>query len=226
MNCIQCGTELKSDASFCPHCGSKVAAATPLSTANKNLLPSAASVSGKREMSGTAKGVYVSIAILLIAAMGIVFVKNLPGGEHPVISNQPTVSQATTYDGAKLTMTPIFAKTENGFIIIALSDVLEKKMVAFTYEGKTTRVDMMAYINPEGKLVTSIAICEPCNSKSFHTESRELVCDNCGTRWNFSTLEGVSGSCQKYPPDPIPSQIVGNEVRISERLVENWKLRI
>ena len=223
MKCTQCGTELKSDASFCPHCGYKVLSAA---SAEKITLPSAASVSGRKAMSNGAKGIYISISLLLVVAMGIVFVKNLPGGEHPVIKNQPTVSQATEYAGAKLTMSPIFAKTENGFIVIALSDVLEKKMVAFTYEGKTSRVDMMAYINPDGKLVTSIAICEPCNSKSFHTESRELVCDNCGTRWNFSTLEGVSGSCQKYPPDPIPSQIVGNEVRISERLVENWKLRI
>jgi uncharacterized membrane protein len=85
---------------------------------------------------------------------------------------------------------------------------------------------MLAYINPQGKLVTSIAMCEPCNSKSFHTESQDIVCDNCGTRWNFTTLEGISGSCQKYPPDPIPSQIVGNEVRIKEKLVADWKMRI
>ena len=99
-------------------------------------------------------------------------------------------------------------------------------MVAFTYAGKRRDVDMLAYINPQGKLVTSIAMCEPCNSKSFHTESQDTVCDNCGTRWNFTTLEGISGSCQKYPPDPIPSQIVGNDVRISTRLIENWKMRI
>jgi uncharacterized membrane protein len=177
-------------------------------------------------MGTRAKLVYSSAAIVLVIVMGIVFMQSLPGGSHPVITNQPTISQAANYSGTKLTMIPIQARVADGFIIISLSDVIEKKMVAFTYEGKTKKVEMMAYVNPEGKLVTSIAMCEPCNSKSFHSESQELVCDNCGTRWNFSNLEGISGSCQKYPPDPIPSEVAGGLVRISEKLVEGWKLRI
>jgi uncharacterized membrane protein len=177
-------------------------------------------------MSRRAKAVYSTFAAVLIVAMAIIFTRNLPGGDHPVIKEQPTVVQSVNYDGAKLTMTPVSSRVENGFIVISLMDVIEKKMVAFSYEGKTKRVDMLAYINPQGKLVTSIAMCEPCNSKSFHTESQDIVCDNCGTRWNFTTLEGISGSCQKYPPDPIPSQIVGNEVRIKEKLVADWKMRI
>ncbi len=177
-------------------------------------------------MTGRTKAVYAALGLLLLAGMVIVFVNSLPGGEHPVIKNQPTVADAQSYDGIKLTMTPVSSKLENGFIVISLSDVIEKKMVSFTYEGKTKTVDLVAYINPQGKLVTSIAMCEPCNSKSFHTESQELVCDNCGTRWNFTTLEGISGTCQKYPPDPIPSEIVAGQIRISQKAVEDWKLRI
>ncbi|HTX18347.1 MAG TPA: Fe-S-containing protein [Bacteroidota bacterium] len=177
-------------------------------------------------MSTKAKLIYGVIGTLLIVAMGVVFVRSLPGGEHPVVRNQPVVVQSVDYTGTKLTMIPVDCRVDNGYIVIALSDVVEKRMVGFTYQGKTKSVDLLAYINPQGKVVTSIAMCEPCNSKSFHTESQEIVCDNCGTRWNFTTLEGISGSCQKYPPDPIPSQVVGNEVRISERLVENWKMRI
>jgi hypothetical protein len=177
-------------------------------------------------MGTRAKMLYSAIAAALLFSMGVVFLRNLPGGDHPVIVNQPTISQAENYEGTKFTMTSIPARVENDFIVISLSDVIEKKMVSFTYEGKTKKVEMMAYINPQGKLVTSVAMCEPCNSKSFHSESQDLVCDNCGTRWNFSTLEGISGSCQKYPPDPIPSEIAGGEVRISKKLVEGWKLRI
>lgn len=218
MRCAHCGREVQDDALFCPHCGAKVF--------DKSALPSSSRLAGMKSMGTRAKMVYSAIAGVLLIGMGVVFMQNLPGGSHPVITNQPTISQAENYSGTKLTMTPIEARVANGFIIISLSDVIEKKMVAFTYEGKTKKVEMMAYINPEGKLVTSVAMCEPCNSKSFHSESQELVCDNCGTRWNFSTLEGISGSCQKYPPDPIPSQIVAGEIRISQKLVEDWKMRI
>ena len=226
MKCSQCGNELKSDALFCPSCGTKIAARPTPSAPPKPSLPSAAYVEGKRTMTGKAKTAYAALGLLLLVGMAIVFVKSLPGGDHPIIKNQPIVSDAQSYDGVKLTMTPVFSRIENGFIVISLSDVIEKKMVGFTYEGKTKSVDLMAYINPQGKLVTSIAMCDPCNSKSFHTESQELVCDNCGTRWNFSNLEGISGTCQKYPPDPIPSEIVAGEIRISQKLVEDWKLRI
>lgn len=226
MTCTRCGNELRSDALFCPSCGTKVSARSIQPSPPKESLPSAATLEGKRTMTGRTKAVYAALGLLLLAGVVIVFVNSLPGGEHPVIKNQPTVADAQSYDGIKLTMTPVSSKLENGFIVISLSDVIEKKMVSFTYEGKTKTVDLVAYINPQGKLVTSIAMCEPCNSKSFHTESQELVCDNCGTRWNFTTLEGISGTCQKYPPDPIPSEIVAGQIRISQKAVEDWKLRI
>lgn len=218
MRCSNCGKELSKDVLFCPHCGTKVF--------ETSALPSASRVPGKKSMGTRAKVGYSLIAVVMLVGMWIAFMRSLPGGDHPVIVNQPAISQAENYEGTKFTMTSIAARVENDFIAISLADVTEKKMVAFTYEGKTKKVEMMAYINPQGKLVTSVAMCEPCNSKSFHSESQDLVCDNCGTRWNFTTLEGISGACQKYPPDPIPSEIVGEEVRISKKLVEGWKLRI
>ncbi len=226
MKCSRCGAELRSGALFCPSCGTKVSSRAASDPLSKDSLPSAAFVDGKRTMSARAKAAYSAVGLLLLLGMAIAFFRSLPGGEHPVIKNQPVVSDRPNYDGTKLTMVPVNSRVENGFIVLSLSDVIEKKMVAFTYEGKTKTVDLMAYINPEGKLVTSIAMCDPCNSKSFHTESQELVCDNCGTRWNFTNLEGVSGTCQKYPPDPIPSEIIAGEIRISQKAVEDWKLRI
>ena len=200
MKCAQCGNDLKSEALFCPNCGAKVPLRDASVPPQNKSLPSAATVEGKRTMSPKAKAAYSGVALLLLVGMAVAFVRSLPGGDHPVIKNQPIVSDAQSYDGAKLTMIPVSSRVEGGFIVIALSDVIEKKMVGFTYQGKTKTVDLMAYINPQGKLVTSIAMCDPCNSKSFHTESQELVCDNCGTRWSFVNLEGISGTCMKYPP--------------------------
>jgi hypothetical protein len=129
--------------------------------------------------------------------------------------------------GKRVTVTEMhIARVENGKIVIPLSLLLEKKMLEFEYGSRTTIVPLLAYISNEGKLVTSIRFCEPCTSKSFEIDGMDLVCGNCGTRWKLDNLRGISGNCQKYPPSPIPSQIIGNEIQISEDLVANWKLRI
>lgn len=47
-----------------------------------------------------------------------------------------------------------------------------KRMGALTFETKAKPVEMLAYVNPDGKLVTSVAMCEPYNSKSFQTRFR------------------------------------------------------
>ena len=117
-------------------------------------------------------------------------------------------------------------KVENGKIIIPLNDIKKEKFVSFTYNGNNGTVPLLAYISEEGKVITAISMCEPCNSTTFHIKSNELVCNSCGTTWEIDNLEAISGSCGKYPPDPIPSIVVGDEVQINEHSVTNWRRRI
>jgi hypothetical protein len=69
-------------------------------------------------------------------------------------------------------------------------------------------------------------MCEPCNSESFHIVSDELVCDACGTTWQLNNLEAISGSCGKYPPDPIPSSVKEGNIIINAADVEKWQRRV
>ena len=177
-------------------------------------------------MSSKAKLVYALIGLSLFGIFLFLFINHLPGGEHPVIAKQPEVAMATMYTGETIEPAPISVVVENGKVVFPLTLLLEKKAVSFEYRMPTGSLPLLAFVSSEGKLVTAIRMCEPCNSKKFTIEGTELACGNCETRWKLSNLEGIQGSCQKYPPDPVPSTIVNNQVQIEESVLQHWKIRI
>jgi hypothetical protein len=177
-------------------------------------------------MTKRVRSLYAVLTIVLIGVFGYLFVDHLPGKPNPVVEKQPSIAMATMYMGQTYKQVEIDAKVVNGDIVISLAPVLEHKIVAFDYQGATSTIPLLAFINTDGKLVTAIRLCEPCNSKTFSIEGNELLCGNCETKWNLNNLDGLQGSCMKYPPDPIPSEVNGNEIHIKESLVRNWKIRI
>jgi len=77
-------------------------------------------------------------------------------------------------------------------------------------------VPLMAVLTTSGKVVVALRVCEPCGSFSFHIEeSKYIVCDSCGTRWDIETLSGVSGGCVNYPPPRLEGSLSGNSVEIN-----------
>ncbi|MBS4028466.1 MAG: DUF2318 domain-containing protein [Ignavibacteriales bacterium] len=222
-NCSRCGTALQREVKYCPNCGTEV------ENVQSAQLPSGASKVTK-PMSRKAKLIYLlcgsGLFIVLIAAFG----HYLPGGPHPVITNQPEVSLPSPYLGQKFEpflLTESDIEIKNGFIKFNFNLLRDKKFIQIVYHNVTSDEVILAYISPAGKLVTAIGLCEPCGSKTFSTDETEMV-SSCGTKWNLDNLEfsGGCGVCQKYPPDPIPSSIEGSEVRIDESIVKKWKRRV
>lgn len=170
--------------------------------------------------------IYTFVAAALFGIFTFIFVHHIPGGEHPVIEKQPEISMATMNIDVQLQPQQIEYTINDGKVSFSLTALREKKMIAFDYHIEHRTVPIMAFITTAGKLVTAIRLCEPCNSMNFRIEGNELACGNCETRWKLDNLEGIQGSCQKYPPDPIPSEIVGNYVVINESAIKNWKMRI
>ncbi len=177
-------------------------------------------------MGTRARLVYSLIGLSLFGIFTFLFIDHLPGGVHPVIANQPEVAMATMYTGQTIEPQPVIAEVREGKVTFPLSLLLAKKAIAFEYQLPAGKLPLLAYISPEGKLVTAVRICEPCNSNSFRIEGTDLACGNCETRWKLTNLEGIQGSCQKYPPDPIPSTLVGDQVQIDETILKHWKMRI
>ena len=169
---------------------------------------------------------YTLFALSLFALFTFIFKNHLPGGAHPVIELQPEIAMATMYTDQVLKPFPVVADVEDGKVVFSLSLLQEKKIIQFDYQTPTGSLPLLAFISSNGKMVTAVRICEPCNSHNFRIEGNELACGNCETRWKLDNLEGIQGSCQKYPPDPIPSTIAGNRVQIEENVLKQWKMRI
>ena len=217
--CKNCGAELESNVRFCDNCGTEVSQKNNKQQYNK-----------KREKVLTPKNSKMKSTnvILMLTFIGVLFffIFNSSTGTNKIIDSQPTVADEVNYPLSPMGMVPITAKVENGKIIIPLDIVKDKKFVSFSYNGSGIAVPLLAYISEEGKVITAISMCEPCNSTSFHIKGNELVCNSCGTTWEVDNLEAISGSCGKYPPDPIPSVVVGKDIQINVSSVTNWQRRV
>lgn len=136
------------------------------------------------------------------------------------------VVQKINYDNLVMVpMSKVEAVVRGGRVEVPLDVVKERKLISFQYESKESRIPLLAYITPSGKVVTAVSACEPCNSTRFHIEGKEMVCDSCLTRWSLETLKGISGGCIAYPPDMLFHTVDGGKLMIKEIDVQNWKPR-
>lgn len=214
--CPSCGKQINENASACPGCGHSVPGPGIPSGARRQ----------KPEMTRRVRMWYALFSIALVCVFGYLFVDNLPGKKPPIVERQPSVEMASMFMGQTYEQTTVPSRVEGSEIVVSLPALLEHKIIAFEYDNRSTIIPLIAFINNEGTLVTAFRMCEPCNSNLFSIEGTELLCGKCDTKWDLTTLEGLQGACMKYPPDPIPSRIEGNEIRISVDAVRNWKLRL
>lgn len=212
--CKQCGTPLQEGIKFCPQCGISVSLAATESVSSPQT-----SVSKKKWVIA---GV---LALVLIGGLSTYF-KVLLRQFHPVIENQPSVVVPIEYGMTqKFASKLIDVRINQGSIIIPLSTVLENKLVRFYDPEHIQSVPMIAYVTPEGKIVTAMSVSENCRSTDFYLEGHDIHCASCPSYWNMSSMEAYA-CCQKFYPDPIPSSLANNEIRIDAKLMRNWKSRI
>lgn len=224
-NCTRCGEPARTSARFCIHCGAVLPGATVRNDEGPRVKGTGPSDRSPKA-SQPGRIVFMVIATIAFIGAGVAFFQSLPFHPHPLIERQPVVEKVSSYGSDRTDMEQIPSRVENGEIIVSLADVKDHRMVGFEYTGGMVPRSLVAYVSPEGKLVTAIAFCEGCNSERYHAQDNTLICNTCGTTWKLQNLEGISGSCQRYPPDPIPSVVVGDEVRIDEASVREWKSRI
>lgn len=220
--CSNCHKSIEQNTMFCIYCGASLSGALPV---KNSLHHKKEKVLGPPQSHSQRKLKVVLLAGVLILAAGW-FYANIPAKTNPIIDAQPAVTDEIKYPGTGQQMFDIPMKVMEGKIRIPLDLIQQKKFVAFQYVTPANNVPLLAYISNEGKLVTAVSMCEPCNSKRFHIQGEKLVCNSCGSTWELNNLDAISGACGKYPPDAIPSVVLGNEILIDEIVVANWKRRI
>ncbi len=224
--CTQCGKALAAQARFCTNCGKEV-----LESVEKMPVTGPAFSDKRQKVLEGAKSqkeksiIYIALAVLGILGL-VSFFESLPSMVNPIVEQQPVISEPFDYPATPVRMRPAGAVVRDGKIIFSLEELKKNKFIRFDYKSSGTSLPLLAYISGEGKVITAVSVCEPCNSTSFHIKGEELVCNSCGTTWEVNSLNGVSGSCQKYPPDAVPSVVVGDEVHIDEKTVAAWRRRI
>ncbi|MGB2867076.1 MAG: Fe-S-containing protein [Bacteroidota bacterium] len=207
--CLTCGSGVAVEAAFCPHCGSSLSGEqTPVVEKGRSRF-----------------GWVFRAGIVLVFVVGVLsFYRDAFRTYHPVIEKQPDVLQAKSYGNEKIPSSPVQARIEGPFLIISLKEVAEKRIVRFYDPTNQQPVPILAYITPSGRLVTAMSLSENCRSTDFYLEGENIHCANCPSYWNASSLEAYA-CCQKFYPDPIPSTVLGDEVRIELSKVRSWQAR-
>jgi len=224
--CTNCGFALSDEAHFCTKCGAKTGNVDPGSTEHRKVFSDKRQKILNNKKTKNNKGL-IYLALTIFGVLGFMaFFNSLPSFANPIIDQQPIVSPNFSYPNSPLRMVSAKATVRDGKIIIPLDQLKKNKLLKFKYKTEIKTLPLLAYISEEGKVITAVSVCEPCKSTTFHIKGEQLICNSCGTTWDIDNLSGVSGSCQKYPPDPLPSTVIGNEVRIDEATVASWKSRI
>ncbi len=216
--CPKCGSKLSNQVKFCPQCGMRLGQNNLSNDKREKVL--------KGRRTSNKNGMYFGIAAVLFFLVLIFYINSKSTKEDAIINDQPKVIENVSYPKIRLDHPVEIAFSKGGKIILPLKTIKEKKFVKFEFKTNQQVIPLLAYLTEEGKVVTAISLCEPCNSTSFHIIGSDLICNSCGTTWDLNNLKAISGSCGKYPPDPIPSKIVGDEIQIDENIVINWTRRV
>ncbi|HCV42767.1 MAG TPA: hypothetical protein DGH68_04745 [Bacteroidetes bacterium] len=216
--CTSCGSEIEGSDHFCPSCGAPVGTAETQKESGEGK-------SSQPRITSVFRRVGLILVPLVVIGGSIVFYSYVKPSVHAVIKRQPVVAAPMDYDSNVITMTNVSFHQNGNDIVFSLSDLKQYRLIRFEYPARNIIRPVMAYIDPEGRAVTAISISDHCGSTEFQLKNNQIYCAHCPSHWDMMTMEAYA-CCGTYYPDPIPSRVVGDEVRIPKEVVEKWSGRL
>jgi len=162
----------------------------------------------------------VKLAVILISVVAIAAIAaGCTGGgigdnteaagqaNSPVNSNTNTLIRPT-WIGADV------IQIDGNTMSIPVSEVTGGKMLHFGItDGQGDSMNFMVY-DLNGDTYARANLCPPCKSVGFSLEGDVLVCNSCGTRFEATTGEGISGACRDYPKAEVANAISDGRITL------------
>lgn len=157
----------------------------------------------------TKKIAVISVIGIVAVIVAVFLIKGMTGGENKAVSS-------------------------TGDLKIPISEVSEKaKYYPYTVNG--TKMEVVALKASDGTIRTAFNTCQVCFDSGrgyYKQEGNELVCQNCGNRFQADQVEIVKGGCNPVPIMKENKTDDGTNITISKDFLEqnkdlfaNWKTR-
>ncbi|OQB25277.1 MAG: hypothetical protein BWY11_00608 [Firmicutes bacterium ADurb.Bin182] len=123
------------------------------------------------------------------------------------------------------------ADSSGNGITITISDITEEASF-IPYQAGNTKMEVIAVKATDGTVRTALNTCQVCNNSGYGyyiQEGDELVCQNCGNRFNIDQVEKQRNGCNPVPIDEKTDD--GTTITISDEflskatpLFKRWKI--
>jgi hypothetical protein len=182
--------------------------------------------------------VVIVLAVVGVAARSMVQAsQRASSGVQVTSQNSGPSSASTAQSGATVDMKPINLTVAGNTASFSVAEVQKATLASMTYHRNTQMpgawqsitggsLPLISYVAPSGNLVVATSFCEPCKSIAFHIEGNALVCNTCFTKWDLNTLQGISGGCTSFPPQPLQAQNQNGTIVVNTGDLEKWAPRI
>jgi hypothetical protein len=207
MTCPHCGSQQLSNAIVCLQCGTVLKAVEQ--TKQQKMIKQAS--------------ILILVAVL-VSGVGYFFA-TIGRTYHPVIDHQPSIGYGLAPSKERINSATLTAMMDGDDIIVSSEKVMNYRIVRIKDPEGIQTVPVLLYVTPRGKIVSAMSISESCRSDDFYLEGENIHCANCPSYWNMESLEAYA-CCQKYYPEPIPSTVSGGMLRISKKVVQDWRTRL
>ena len=90
-----------------------------------------------------------------------------------------------------------------GDVKIALADVKDGKAHFYSYDAGGVQVKYFVLKSSDGVVRAAFDACDVCfpNKKGYHQEGDQMVCNNCGRRFDSTKINVLEGGCNPSPLD-------------------------
>ncbi len=152
----------------------------------------------------------VMVAGIGLVAAGIVMLAGVGRGA-PVVASGGAGGDATRRAAANFTA----VAPSDGAIHLPTADFDDGKAHFYTLRDGGKEIDFFVVRSSDGVLRAALDSCDVCfpARKGYRQEGNEMVCNNCGQRFQSTKINVVSGGCN---PVPLPRTVVGNELVIQQ----------